>query len=417
MKKILQGERSHYLEMKKAFNAKEIEIRRLKRENLNIKSEIQACSNQLKRGELLSSNHLKIYVSNLECEKKNLESQLKMMEERLTDLAKEQKMHWVETVLTSSSREARELKDKHYVLLREKTALADSHSKTLKELAKMRLDGIKLKSLLGRIVDDFKIKIDETKYDDLDIDEDIFENLRLEQYAALDSVDLSENKQEKDDSNAMLNESTIILLGGRDKLGNAVPTIRESDLVKPKNVFGPSNSNEVNYGSGKAYSFTREFYKSLKSDDDLYTKDPVSTKLCSGSSNSGRQLEDIKPENLQSSPNKETTPLFSFQIPKTEVNMCNAKLTSSIKLEKVNNEVKSSTSDKENAASSNLSKLVPKPEVQLPLKNKTLQFSNKVETKVIDSTKEEYEASKEARKKPAFTVTRIVIPSRIPKTS
>ncbi|XP_070492402.1 putative leucine-rich repeat-containing protein DDB_G0290503 [Chironomus tepperi] len=418
MKKILQGERSHYLEMKKAYNSKEMEIRRLKRENLNIKSEIQACSNQLKRGEHLSSNHLKIYVSNLECDKKNLENQLKMMEERLIDLAKDQKMHWVETVLTSSSREARELKDKNYVLLREKTALADNHSKTLKELAKMRLEGIKLKSFLGRIVDEFKIKIDETKYDDLDIDEGIFENLRLEQYESLDSYDTNGSKQQNEESNDMLNESTIVLLGGRDKLGNAVPSIKENDLRSQllANVFGPSNPNETNYGSGRAYAFTKEFYKPVEEDVDMYTKDPVPTKLSCKTNAVNSRFGYIKTENQQSSSDKKAEiSKLSYHKPKFDGKL---KSLSDVKQEKVEPAIKddiSAINDKENSAYPSF--VFPKSEPQLPLKTTTLQFSCKVDTKVIDSTKEGYEQSKEARKKPAFTVKRIIIPSKIPKNS
>lgn len=236
MKRILQGERTHYLEMKKAYNAKEMEIRRLKRENLNIKSEIQLLNNQLKRGEQLSSNHTKIYITNLENDKQNLETQLKRMEERLADLANEQKMHWVESVLTSASKEARDLKDKNYVLLREKTSLADNHSKTLKELARARLDSIKLKVLLGRIVEDFKIKIDETNYYDLDIEEGVFDNLKVEEYEPYDQPNSFGNIEEttENEASGMLNESTIILLGGREKLGNAIPKIEEP--VKPCDI-------------------------------------------------------------------------------------------------------------------------------------------------------------------------------------
>lgn len=377
MKKILQGERSHYLEMKKAFNTKEMEIRRLKRENLNIKSEIQACSNQLKRSEHLASTHLKVYIANLECDKKSLESQLKEMEERLKDLATDQKMNWIETVVTSSSREARELKDKHYVLLREKTSLADNHSKTLKELAKVRLDSIKLRALLGRIVDEFKIKIDEAQYDDLDIDDGIFENLKLEDY---EPFSLSGNMQYNDGSNEMLNESTIILLGGRDKLGNAIPCIKESDLMKNQQYgscdqnFSADKVNDCAFGSRKDY----KTYGNIG-------------------------YGDVKAENLQSS--------GSFQKPKSDGNSSNRK---DIKLEKVDVPV----SNKENAASSNPIKVIrPKIEVKSPLRSKSIQFSDKIETRVIDSTKEGYEQSREARKKPAFTVTKITIPSRIPKTS
>lgn len=54
--------------MKKAYNAKEMEIRRLKRENCNIKQEIQACSNLFKRSDqvLLRKKTMRQFNKNLE---------------------------------------------------------------------------------------------------------------------------------------------------------------------------------------------------------------------------------------------------------------------------------------------------------------------------------------------------------------
>lgn len=201
MKKILQGERSHYFEMKKMVNAKEMEIRRLKRENLNIKSEIQACNILLKRAEQLSSVHNRNYLAQLECDKQELQKELKMSEEKLIDVLSEKKMHWVETMLTTTAQESRDLKDKNYVLLREKTMLADNHSKALKDLSKARLDSIKLKVLLGRIVDEHKIQINEALYSDIGVGSEIFENMRLEDYETESddvNVDEEEDKAENE---------------------------------------------------------------------------------------------------------------------------------------------------------------------------------------------------------------------------
>lgn len=307
MKAILQGERSHYTEMKKAYNAKEMEIRRLKRENLNIKSEIQSCNKLLERGEQLSSNHTKIYITQLESDKHKLEMQLISMEQKLIDMSKQQKMHWVETILTSTSKESRDLKDKNYILLREKTSLADSHARVLKDLAKARLDGIKLKSLLGRIVVEHKLEIDENNYCDIGIEDEVFENLKVEPFEMIDVDDFIDErsiKPEDESISGVLNESTIILLGGRDRLGNAIPPAKFIEENKENAIISP--------------------VKSVKTE--------------------------VSPPS--------------------------------------------------------------------PLKEKIVHFSNNVETKFIDSTKEAFEASQEARKKkPAFTVKRIIIPSKAPKTS
>ncbi len=51
MKEILQKQNQTYLDMKKSYNCQKMEIRRLKRENVNIKQEIQACSNLFHRAD------------------------------------------------------------------------------------------------------------------------------------------------------------------------------------------------------------------------------------------------------------------------------------------------------------------------------------------------------------------------------
>ena len=68
MKSILHNQKIHYMEMKKAYNAKEMEIRRLKRENCNIKQEIQTCSNLFKRSDqvLLRKQTMRQFNRNLE---------------------------------------------------------------------------------------------------------------------------------------------------------------------------------------------------------------------------------------------------------------------------------------------------------------------------------------------------------------
>ncbi|KAG5674482.1 hypothetical protein PVAND_004450 [Polypedilum vanderplanki] len=246
MKKILQSERNHYLEMKRAVNAREMEIRRLKRENLNIKSEIETCNQLLKRGEQVASSHTKIYITQLEADKQNLQRLLRESEEKLLDVLNEKKLHWVESVLTATTKESRNLQDKNYVLLREKTLLADNHSKILKDLSKARLDGIKLKVLLGRIVDEFNIKINESHYSDIGVEHEIFENLQLADYSTNDSIQ-SLNKFEEEEENVSikdageLNESTIILLGGRERLGNAIPKKEIPENIILKNTEEKEN--------------------------------------------------------------------------------------------------------------------------------------------------------------------------------
>lgn len=197
--------------MKKAFNAKELEIRRLKRENTNIKNEIQACSNLLARGEQVAIQTLTHRVNQLQAENKKLESQLVESEKKLIDLAKGKNLGWIETLLSTANNEARDLKNKFFAASLQNTSLADNFNKTQKELAKARLDSVKYKVALARIVEAHNIDID-------DVD--------LMQFVADDSDLLKAECNLSTEAPESLNESTIVLLGGRERLGTFAPPVK-----------------------------------------------------------------------------------------------------------------------------------------------------------------------------------------------
>lgn len=217
MKSILQGERTHYLEMKKSFNAKELEIRRLKRENTNIKNEIQACSNLLTRGEQVAIQTLTHRVNQLQAENKKLENQLVESEKKLIDLAKKKNLGWIESLLSTANNEARDLKNKFFAASLQNTSLADNFNKTQKELAKARLDNVKYKVALARIIEANNIDID---------DDDIM------QFVADDADILRAESNLSSEAPESLNESTIILLGGRERLGTFAPPIKVESCDK-----------------------------------------------------------------------------------------------------------------------------------------------------------------------------------------
>lgn len=308
MKSILQGERSHYNDMKKLFNSKEIEIRRLKRENRNIKTEIQTCSGLLQRGEQIEVQTLNTQVTYLHNENRKLTKELAEMEKKLVDLAKDQNLGWIESLLTSATFETRDLKDKLMRVMMEKASLVDNFSKAQRELAKARLDCVKLKILLGRIVDSNGIKISETDFIDIGIDQEVLENLKIEELETLDEPTLTADYGEA------LNESTIILIGGRERLGNLIPP-----PLTPKKLASDSKEDFVQVAVAEV---------------------------------------SISPR---------SQPLKILQLP-----------------------------------------------IESPKKEETksVKFSSKVETKVIDQTREQFEQSNQARKRNPIVVKRIVISSK-----
>lgn len=229
MKSILQGERTHYLEMKKAFNAKELEIRRLKRENTNIKNEIQACSNLLARGEQVAIQTLTHRVNQLQAENKKLEGLLVDSEKKLVDLAKGKNLGWIESLLSTANNESRDLKNKFFAASLQTTSLADNYNKTQRELAKARLDSVKYKVALARIVEAHNIEID-------DVD--------LMQFVADDSDLLRAESNLSVEAPESLNESTIILLGGRERLGTFAPPVKVDSDDKENSCDVESTKNE-----------------------------------------------------------------------------------------------------------------------------------------------------------------------------
>lgn len=319
MKSILQGERFHYLDMKKSFNAKEMEIRRLKRENMNIKKEIQSCSNLLARGEQVVIESLTTRVNQLQNDNKNLEKFLAESERKLIDLAEMKNMGWIETMMTTSNNESREARDKLFNLMVQKNALADNFSKTQKELAKVRLDCVKLKVFLTRIIESNNLNINERDFLDIGLDEEVLESLKVEQLE-------NTNEDESLESTASifggesLNESTINILGGRDRLGNFVlPSVKPKEENSVKRETSPEAEKEN-----------------------------------------------------QASP--------EFKV--SEIGVAKS------------------------------SPLKPLQSIQPLEKEKIVTFSAVVESKVIDSTKEQFEESKQARKRAGVVVKHITIPSK-----
>lgn len=320
MKVILQGERSHYLEMKKSFNAKELEIRRLKRENMNIKQEIEACSSLLSRGNQIATQALTAHVALLLNDNKKLQGLLAENEKQLIDLAGEQKLGWIGSVLSTANNENRDLKDKYFTLMLQKTSIADNLNKIQRELAKARLDCVKLKMLIARLLDANNIQFNPLDFLDLGLDDEVLENLKTEEYeAAVEPFEALSSS-----SSHELNESTIVLLGGRARLG---------PLISPPTPKKTKDAKDVSENTNK--------------------------------------------ENIQDEQKSQTT---TANLPTV---ISPAKPMKPLQPKQVASE-----------------------------KDKVVKFSSLVETKVIDSTQEQFEQSKLARKRQAVVVKRIVIPSK-----
>lgn len=231
---MLVSERNEYIQMKKAVNAKEFQIRQLKRENINIKNEINACSELLHRGENLVIKNLNQYVARLENEKKNLENELKEMEYRMIDIATKQKLAWVSTIVTTSSKEVREIKDKEFGLMRESSSAYTMYSKVSNDLARTKLEIVKYKTLLAQIVIDFKLKINPQDYASIGLSDNTLESLKYEHFEDTEHIE-----ETVDESETLHNESKM----ADDNFGSSVVSdTPHSEISKNEETAKPVES-------------------------------------------------------------------------------------------------------------------------------------------------------------------------------
>lgn len=345
LKKVLIIERAHYNEMKKSVNAKEMENRRLKRENMNIKTEILTCSELLRRGEQIATESTSTLASQLLNENKKLKSSLASSQKNIEDLATEKKLEWVAAIVSTATKDARETKEKFLQLSLEKTSLAESLNKSYKDLSKSRLDCVKYRQLLSRVIDANKVKLKRQDVYEIGFDEEVYASLAIEEFEKLEESEEASSSSQGDE----LGGSTIASIDARDRLGPFV-----SATIK------------------------------VEKDDEVLTM----TETIDEAEAMAEEKVQVKVEERKG---KENRAVSSCKDVKTDL-------------------VKPFGESQSPKATSS------KP-LQTPNRNKeekSVKFSSAVKTEFIDSTKEQYEQSKQARVRTKLIVHRICIPSKAP---
>lgn len=226
MKEVLQREHSSQAEMKKILNYKDVEIRRLKRENQNIKNDIQACSTLLMRSEKINDETHRIQVDELQKEVKSLENELKVAQERLIDLAKDRKLGWIETFASLNEESQRESREKLMRALMDNSLLSDNLLAVQRDLARAQMKSVQLRTLLTRIVDRNSIKVIEADYQGIGIETELLESLKF------DDVDST-----NDENSSILNTSDFTF--DEDK---AVNSTVKSEIFSPKKPLSSSEN-------------------------------------------------------------------------------------------------------------------------------------------------------------------------------
>ncbi|XP_059221975.1 protein Spindly [Stomoxys calcitrans] len=148
MKQLLASQKKSYLQMKKIYNESEHEIRRLKRENIAMHTELEACSTIFCNADKVYQEKLNQRIRQLVNQNEELERKLKLNQERLKDLASEKSILWLESMLSFCKKETDDLKKQLHSVRLQMACLEEHHRNSQQDLARWRFEALKSRCLL-----------------------------------------------------------------------------------------------------------------------------------------------------------------------------------------------------------------------------------------------------------------------------
>ncbi|KAH8237535.1 hypothetical protein KR038_004141 [Drosophila bunnanda] len=148
MKQLLAAQKKSYLDMKKTYADSQFEIRRLKRENVAMHTELQACSTIFCSADKTYRSKLNERIRYLMAANDSLEKQLNLSQERLRDMAKDKAVNWLDSMLDFCKRETHELKTQVHSLRIQKAGLEDQMRSVQQEMARWRFESLKSRCVL-----------------------------------------------------------------------------------------------------------------------------------------------------------------------------------------------------------------------------------------------------------------------------
>ncbi|XP_061389338.1 protein Spindly [Musca vetustissima] len=148
MKQLLNSQKKSYMQMKKIYNESEHEIRRLKRENIAMHTELEACSAIFCNADKVYQEKLNERVRSLLSQNEELERKLKWNQERLNDLAKEKGVLWLDSMLSYCKKETEDFKRQLHSVRLQKANLEEQQRNSQQDLARWRFEALKSRCLL-----------------------------------------------------------------------------------------------------------------------------------------------------------------------------------------------------------------------------------------------------------------------------
>ncbi|KAH8411936.1 hypothetical protein KR222_002908 [Zaprionus bogoriensis] len=148
MKHLLASQKKSYLDMKKIFNESKFEIHRLKRENIAMHTELQACSTIFCSADKTYQNKLNERIRQLMLQNAKLERNLNLSQERLRELASQKSVTWLDSMLDFCKRETDELKTQLHSMYIQKATLEEQMRNVQQDMARWRFESLKSRCVL-----------------------------------------------------------------------------------------------------------------------------------------------------------------------------------------------------------------------------------------------------------------------------
>ncbi|KAH8271969.1 hypothetical protein KR044_012409 [Drosophila immigrans] len=174
MKHLLASQKKSYLDMKKIFNESKFEIHRLKRENIAMHTELQACSTIFCSADKTYQNKLNERIRQLMVQNVKLEHNLNVSQERLRDLASQKSVTWLDSMLDFCKRETDELKSQLHSMHIQKATIEEQLRNVQQEMARWRFESLKSRCVLidrENLLTEHKIAFKQVKVMEFDIKE------------------------------------------------------------------------------------------------------------------------------------------------------------------------------------------------------------------------------------------------------
>ncbi|XP_055837772.1 protein Spindly [Episyrphus balteatus] len=415
MKQLLANQKKSYLQMKKIFNESQHEIRRLKRENVAMHTELQTCSTIFCSADKAYKEKLNERILQLLKQNEDLEKKLMFTQQELLSLANDKGVVWLDSMLLFCKQETDEMKLELHSIRIQKGILEEKLRNSQQELAKWRFEALKLRCILidrETLLTDNHIEFKVFTNRDVSFSESELNNAKPQlTFASPHSEEDKSSKQNEiidlDTSVAEKLEVSVIQLNGdeptHDTNENKVAIAQEPTVIKV----------EEDQKTPIIKSVSIEIFEDEQLDC-VVKSEPLESNTTKQSNNeitnSQAQLElnnpSIKTESRDVD-NKENI-FIAKDNEETLPNIC-AKIT--LKESNVNITTTTTTPEYVNSPKSRPSILVTKKDILADEGNtKTVHFTNSV-TK-SDSSAESKAASKPKRNKSSLVVRRILVGSK-----